>query len=86
MEIEGTFPIRDKRRRERRDVKLSFREELLADRTGARRRLCPCNICCGETRSMRYRSIVRDHVKRYGRHPYYRGPTEGFDMDESDQE
>ena len=66
----------DTRRIDARDRKLQFREEIIADRTGCLKRRCPCNICLGENRSLRFRSIVRDHLKRYGRHPFHRGRTE----------
>ena len=66
----------DRRRRALRDAKLMFREELVADRTQAQKRVYPCNICLGETRSLLYRSVVNQHLRTYGRHPYHRGSTE----------
>ncbi|KAG0604677.1 hypothetical protein M758_10G187700, partial [Ceratodon purpureus] len=86
MEAQPRLPLQDRRRRDVRDSKLSFREELLADRTRSLKRVCPCNICLGENRSMRYRAVVRRHLSEYGRHPYHRGSTQGFDPDESDLE
>ena len=68
--------LRDKRRQDARDVKLTFREELRADRTREVKRYCPCNVCLGEIRSLRYRAVVCEHLRKYGRHPYYRGSTE----------
>ena len=70
------LPMQDRRRRLARDAKLNAREERLADRARATKRVCPCNICCGENRSLRYRGVVREHLKKYGRHPYHRGSTE----------
>ena len=75
MEDEGRLPLSDKRQKDARDAKLSFREELLADRTRATKRVCPCNVCLGENRSLRYRAIVRRHLRNYGRHPCHRGST-----------
>ena len=74
--MEDRLPVTDMRRRDRRDAKLTFREELLADRHRQTKRLCPCNICMGENRSMRFRAVVRQHLHKYGRHPYRRGSTE----------
>ena len=70
------LPLRDRRRRDARDAKLNTREEIRANRQGAFKRVCPCNICCGENRSMRFRGVVRQHLDLYGRHPYHRGSTE----------
>ncbi|KAG0623573.1 hypothetical protein M758_3G184200, partial [Ceratodon purpureus] len=80
------LPIQNIQRRKARDAKLQFREELIADRTSAAKRICPCNICLGENRSLRFRAVVRDHLRRYGRHPSRRGSTQGFNSDDSDVE
>lgn len=76
MEGDQRLPLADSRRRERRDAKLAFLEELLADRTNARKRVCPCNICLGQTRCVLFTSVVNDHLRQYGRHPFHRGSTE----------
>ena len=76
MDVEGRLPLGDIRRQEARDQKLLFREEMVADRTMAARRVCPCNVCLGENRSLRYRAIVRQHLQTYGRHPSRRGSTQ----------
>src|SRR5947209_4111196 len=73
---EMRWPLRDKRRRDARDLKLAAREEAIADRVRAVKRKCPCNICMGESFSMCLRPVVRDHLRLYGRHPYHRGATE----------
>ncbi|KAG0599761.1 hypothetical protein M758_12G176400, partial [Ceratodon purpureus] len=80
------LPLRDGRRQSARDEKLAQREEAYADRMGARRRLCPCNVCLGQNHSMRFRGVVSQHLRKYGRHPFHRGSTEGFEADESDTE
>ncbi|KAG0572855.1 hypothetical protein KC19_VG130400 [Ceratodon purpureus] len=77
--MENRLPVGDSRRRELRDAKLTFREELLADRHRALKRVCPCNICMGENRSPRFRAVVWQHLRKYGRHPAHRGSTEGFE-------
>ena len=76
MENAERLPIDDKRRQDARDQKLLFREELVADRTRAAKRSCPCNVCLGEVRSVRYRATVRQHLRTYGRHPCRRGTTQ----------
>ena len=76
MENDSIRSLRDRNRIIARDAKLNFREELLADRMGRHKRVCPCNICLGETRSLRFRSVVLQHLERYGRHPAHRGRTE----------
>ena len=76
MENDSIRSLRDRTRIMARDVKLNFRQELLADRMGRDKRVCPCNICLGETRSLRFRSVVCQHLQRYGRHPAHRGGTE----------
>ena len=73
---DARWPLRDKRRRDARDLKLAEREEAIADQIRAVKRKCPCNICMGENHSMRLRAVVRDHLRLYGRHPYHRGSTE----------
>lgn len=81
-EEEMRWPLREKRRRDARDLKLAAREEAIADQQSARKRKCPCNICMGENFSMQIRAVVRDHLKLYGRHPYHRGSTQvsGFSI------
>ncbi|KAG0632027.1 hypothetical protein M758_1G299200, partial [Ceratodon purpureus] len=86
MDEDVRFPIQDSRRINARDAKLQFREELVADRSRATKRTCPCNICLGEGRSLRFRAVVRDHLRRYGRHASQRGSTEGINSDDSDVE
>ncbi|KAG0574955.1 hypothetical protein KC19_VG305700 [Ceratodon purpureus] len=86
MDTDMRLPVHDNRRREARDVKLEFREELVADRIQAFRRVCACNICLGENRSLRFKAVVRDDLRRYGRHAYHQGSTQGIDPDESDAE
>ncbi|KAG0599650.1 hypothetical protein M758_12G168900, partial [Ceratodon purpureus] len=86
MASEPRLPLQDSRRRDARDLKLNIREEIVADRQGATKRVCPCNICMGENFSIRFRAVVREHLKLYGRHPWRRGSTEGFPKDESDGE
>ena len=76
MENVNRLPLRDQGRKEARDQKLTRREEAIADRAGARKRKCPCNICMGENFSMRFRAVVQSHLRLYGRHPYHRGSTE----------
>ena len=76
MDTEMGLPLRDRRHRDARDVKLSAREEAMADRQGATKRKCPCNICIGENFSLRFRAVVRQHLRLYERHPYHRGSTE----------
>lgn len=76
MELPSRLPLHDRRRRIAPDAKLSFREELLAERAGESKRLCRCNIFLGENRAMRLRTVVQEHLKVYGRHPYHRGSTE----------
>ena len=76
MDAEMRLPLRDRRRKDARDVKLIAREEAMADRQGATKRNCPCNICMGENFSLRFRAVVRQHLRLYGRHPCHRGSTE----------
>lgn len=65
----------DRRWRDARDVKLREREDLLAQGLGLRRRVCCCEICIGENRSLMLRSSADRHLKLYGRHPLLRGST-----------
>ncbi|KAG0595473.1 hypothetical protein M758_UG169100 [Ceratodon purpureus] len=86
MEGESGWGLQDIRRIVARDRKLKFREELFADRRGSRKRVCPWNICYGENRSLRFRAVVNQHLMTYGRHPTFRGSSEGFEHDASDEE
>ena len=70
------LPLCDNTRQLARDMKLLGREEAIANRQGARKRKCPCNICLGLNHSLRYREIVAEHLRTYGRHPTQRGSTE----------
>ena len=70
------LPLSDRNRRIARDEKLARREEDIASRQGARKRKCPCNICMGLNHSLRFRAVVADHLRIYGRHPLHRGSTE----------
>lgn len=58
-----------------RDNKLNCREEDLASRHPTGLRVCKCNICRGETKSLRRSAVVVEHLTRYGRAPFLRGST-----------
>ena len=58
-----------------RDTKLNCREEQLARHHPAGLRVCKCNICRGETKSLRRSAVVVEHLTRYGRAPFLRGST-----------
>jgi hypothetical protein len=58
-----------------RDVKLNDREEILATQHLERLRICRCNMCLGENRSLRNIDVVKFHLNRYGQAPFLRGST-----------
>jgi hypothetical protein len=60
---------------EARDAKLNAREELVAADYLQGFRICKCNICVGENRSLRRRDVVEYHLSQYGRAPFLRGST-----------
>jgi hypothetical protein len=58
-----------------RDAKLNRREDMLAEQHLQQLRICKCNICVGENRSLRKKEVVAYHLSRYGRVPFLRGST-----------
>jgi hypothetical protein len=60
---------------EARDEKLECREELQATSHLGGMRICKCNICRGQKRSLRTSYVVGDHLKQYGPAPFLRGST-----------
>ncbi|KAG0596567.1 hypothetical protein M758_UG266000 [Ceratodon purpureus] len=86
MSTSTRLPLADRARQLTRDMKLGQREEAIANRQRARKRKCPYNICMGLNHSMRYRKVVAERLRTYGRHPIHRGSTEDFEQDESDLE
>jgi hypothetical protein len=60
---------------EARDLKLSRREEFLASEHPGGLRVCKCNICREEKKSLRRTHVVREHLRKYGRAPFLRGST-----------
>ena len=74
--FQGDSTLHLKWRIDARDAKLDAREERLADLSGTDVRIRKCNVCVGESRSMRRRAVVKYHLRRYGRSPMLRGSTE----------
>jgi hypothetical protein len=58
------------------DLKLNQCEEVLARRHGHGLRICMCNICLGENRSLRKPEVVLNHLNLYGRASWLRGSTQ----------
>jgi hypothetical protein len=76
METEGhNSTVHLRWRIDARDAKLNCREEQLARHRPTRLRVCKCNICRGETKSLRKSAVVVEHLTRYGRAPFLRGST-----------
>jgi hypothetical protein len=57
------------------DAKLNRREELIARQYPRGLRICKCNICRGEKKSLQKSSVVAEHLHRYGRTAYLCGST-----------
>jgi hypothetical protein len=58
-----------------RDVKLNLKEEVLSREHPQGLRVCMCNICLGENRSLWKAGVVATHLQLYGRAPWLRGST-----------
>jgi hypothetical protein len=55
------------------DLKLNQREEFVAFQHLRRLRICKCNICRGEKKSLRRTDVVGDHLNKYGHAPFLKG-------------
>lgn len=74
-------------RKQVRNAKLLAREEARARFQGREEDQCPCLMCIeGGPWSYMKRRTIREHLRTWGRHDAYWGPTQGFDMDDFDNE
>ncbi|KAG0597430.1 hypothetical protein M758_UG337700 [Ceratodon purpureus] len=69
-----------------RDAKLLNREQHWAETNNYYLVKCKCNICVGSPASKRSPAMARAHLSDFGRHPYFRGQTQGIPPDSSDEE